>query len=325
MKKGLLIMLLCALLLQTAACGEIDMESGVSYEDSAASSDTDSGTDADSDNVGEWGDISLPADDSDSESEVQDSFVTDDTTEDSRPEEGSGSEIIVDSDVSDPVLPTYNYAIDLSDEEISCIEAGTDGEFLALVNKTHLLASDYVPDNLVEARDTRTDREKKKLVYTAEVALHAFLKEAAYYGYDDITVTSAYRSYSEQKYWFNYYVQQEMASGKDKASAEAAAATYSAYPGTSEHQTGLCVDMHNLPSASQTFGSTEAAKWLAANAHRFGFILRFPSDKEEITTYMWEPWHFRFVGVYHATRIYEQGLCLEEYHESLDGSGQIWD
>ena len=98
-----------------------------------------------------------------------------------------------------------------------------------------------------------------------------------------------------------------------RAEAEAKAATVVTYPGSSEHQSGLCVDMHNLSAASQTFGSTPAAKWLASNAHRFGFILRFPQGKDDITGYMWEPWHFRFVGVHYATEIYESGLCFEEY------------
>ncbi|MFR5864844.1 MAG: D-alanyl-D-alanine carboxypeptidase family protein [Acutalibacteraceae bacterium] len=81
----------------------------------------------------------------------------------------------------------------------------------------------------------------------------------------------------------------------------------------SEHQSGLCVDMHNLPSANISFGETAQAKWLAENAHRFGFILRFPADKTDITGVQYEPWHFRFVGREAATEIYEQGLCLEEY------------
>jgi len=211
-------------------------------------------------------------------------------------------------------VPNYTYKISLTDEELACINAGTNGEYLILVNKTHVLPDDFSPaEKLVDIRDTRKDRAAEKMVYTAEVALHAMLKEAAANGYGDVTITSGYRSIAKQQSLFNMYVNQEMAKGKDRESAIAAASVYSAYPGTSEHHTGLCADMHNLPAASQTFGSTGAAKWLAANAHKFGFILRFPQDKVDITGYMWEPWHFRFVGVYHATQIYNGGMCLEEY------------
>ena len=77
--------------------------------------------------------------------------------------------------------------------------------------------------------------------------------------------------------------------------------------------------MHNLGAADTAFGDTSEAKWLAENAHRFGFILRYPADKTGITGVQYEPWHFRFVGREAATEIYEQGLCLEEYIASLEG------
>ena len=184
---------------------------------------------------------------------------------------------------------------------------------LLLVNKQIKLAPNYVPENLTDITYTRTDRKKERMVDYAEKALCAFLEEAYSYGYTDVTVTSGYRSYGTQDWLFNYYVENEMKSGKNREQAEIAAASYSARPGTSEHQSGLCVDMHNLPAADQAFGKTEAGRWMAANAHRFGFILRFPQGKEEITGYSYEPWHFRFVGLQHAEKIYKENLCLEEY------------
>ncbi len=213
----------------------------------------------------------------------------------------------------------YSYAVTLSEDEIKCINAGSDGRYMILVNKTNKLPDDYVPEELVDIRDTRKDRAPEKMTKTAEIALHAFLKEAAKCGYGDITVTSGYRTLAKQQSLYNNYVNNELAKGKDRESAVAAADKYSARPGTSEHHTGLAADMHNFSAASQSFGYTDAAKWLAANAHRFGFILRYPPDNDaeptfnEVTTYIWEPWHFRFVGVHYATDIYESGLCFEEY------------
>ena len=304
MKKILLILVALSLLACTA-CGNIPMEG----EESAVSKPENHTSAEDKSDVSTQESASEMPDDNSEAVSVPDSSVTESESV-SVPEPDSSeseSEIVVDPPVRD------DYAIELSDEEIKCINAGANGEYLLLVNKENKLPADFVPENLVDIRKTRGDRAPEKMVYTAEVALNAFLKEAAYYGHGDVTITSGYRSIAKQESLFNYYVSQEMASGKDKASAEAAASVYSAYPGTSEHHTGLCADMHNLPAASQTFGSTEAAKWMAANAHRFGFILRFPQGKQDITGYMWEPWHFRFVGIEHATNIYESGLTLEEY------------
>ena len=95
--------------------------------------------------------------------------------------------------------------------------------------------------------------------------------------------------------------------------AEAIVLSYSSLPGTSEHQTGLCVDMHNLESADVTFADTEAYRWLSENAWKFGYILRYPEDKTGVTGITFEPWHWRYVGRTAAHAIWEGGLCLEEY------------
>ena len=75
--------------------------------------------------------------------------------------------------------------------------------------------------------------------------------------------------------------------------------------------------MNNMASAQTAFGETAAAKWLEENAYKFGFILRYPKDKSDITNIIYEPWHFRYVGRYHATRMHQTGLCLEEYVPTL--------
>ena len=162
-------------------------------------------------------------------------------------------------------------------------------------------------------------------------------------GITDVLVTSAYRSYERQTELFNKYVQAEMISehgfsreafaclgyayiqenyvdkGRTQLSYEDArrvALSYSAEQGTSEHQTGLCVDfitedMHG--KLTNIFETKAAFAWLSENAHKFGFILRFPEGKEPITGYTYEPWHYRFVGREAATEIYEDNLTLEEY------------
>ncbi len=211
------------------------------------------------------------------------------------------------------------YAVDISGY-LKYIEPG-DG-YLTLVNLTHPLAMDYVPSDLVVSAYTRKDgRDGQKLVKTAAMALEALMKEAAANGITDVTITSAYRSASYQKSLFNSYVEKEMSKNSKltREQAEQVVLTYSMKPGCSEHQSGLCCDMHNLSSAQQKFGSTKAGQWLAENCWRFGFILRYPADKEEITGVKWEPWHFRFVGREAATQMHEKNMCLEEYTEYLNG------
>ena len=224
----------------------------------------------------------------------------------------------VDTDVSDyEKRAGKRYAIDIS-KYLKYIEPG-DG-YLTLVNLQNPLPMDYVPADLVVSDYTRKDgRDGQKLVETAAKALEALMKEAAAYGITDVTITSGYRSASYQKSLFNSYVEKEMKNNSKltREQAEQVVLTYSMKPGCSEHQTGLCCDMHNLSSAQQKFGSTEAGKWLAENCWRFGFILRYPADKEDITGVKWEPWHFRFVGREAATRMHEKNMCLEEYAEYL--------
>lgn len=120
---------------------------------------------------------------------------------------------------------------------------------------------------------------------------------------DGITlwIASGYRSYDRQYTVYNNYV---------KKDGQAAADRYSARPGHSEHQTGLAFDLNELTEA---FGNSKQGKWLAENCHKYGFIIRYPQNKEHITGYMYEPWHVRYLGVDTATAVYESGLCLEEY------------
>lgn len=191
-------------------------------------------------------------------------------------------------------------------------------EYLILINSNNLLDKDYVPSDLIDVVNTRQDgRETQQMRLYAAKALEAMFTEMNACGYTDVSVTSAYRSYSRQEYLFNSYCDAH-ASSYDRSkysSVEEYVKTFSALPGTSEHQSGLCCDMHNLPSADKSFAKKEAAKWLAENSYKFGFILRYPEDKTDITAIDFEPWHFRYVGRFHAAEMYNKGLCLEEYCE----------
>ena len=188
-------------------------------------------------------------------------------------------------------------------------------EYIVLINQTHPLnPQDYVPPDLTDLIDTRKDgRAMQQMRFYPAKALEAFLIEARANGFNNVSVTSAYRSYDYQIQLFNDEVAAMRPIHGDNA--EAVAATSVAYPGQSEHQSGLCLDMHSLSAAAQEFGNEPDGKWLAENAHYFGFILRYPKDKTDITGIKYEPWHFRYVGRYHATKMYESGLCFEEYYE----------
>lgn len=214
-----------------------------------------------------------------------------------------------------PAAYGITFVSDLSEYE-QYMDPENRNEYMIVANKGSLLDENYQPDDLSDLADTRADgREMQQMRLYASKAIEAMFIEMRACGYTDVSITSGYRSYSRQKYLFEKYTADELKShpGWTLEQAEAEVETYSARPGTSEHQTGLCCDLHNLPSADKLFANEEAYTWLCDNAWKFGFILRYPEDKTAITGYDFEPWHYRFVGRYHAQKIHEQGLCLEEY------------
>lgn len=207
--------------------------------------------------------------------------------------------------------PAIEFTADLTAYEEYMNPSNRDA-YITLVNVDHKLASDYIPPDLTNVTNTRKDgRSTQQLREYAAKALEAFFIEMKACGVTDVSVTSGYRSYDYQVQLFEQRV--AMYPSLSREDAEAKAATVVAIPGSSEHQSGLCIDMHNLASADVKFGQTASFEWVSQNAHKFGFILRFPEDKVAITGISYEPWHYRYVGRYHATRIYESGLCLEEY------------
>lgn len=226
------------------------------------------------------------------------------------------SDAIVYEEVADIIRGDIpDFKADLSEYEMYMNPENKD-EYLTLINKEHRLSSDYVPSDLVDVADTRGDRANQKLRLYAAKSLEALFIEMRAHGFTDVSVTSGYRSYDYQTTLFNNSVAYYRPHYGDKA--EDMAATEIAIPGSSEHQSGLCIDMHNLPAASEAFATKDAYKWLYSNCADFGFILRFPKDKSDITGIIFEPWHYRYVGRYHARKIMDEGICLEEYMQKIN-------
>ncbi|MBO4904774.1 MAG: M15 family metallopeptidase [Lachnospiraceae bacterium] len=131
----------------------------------------------------------------------------------------------------------------------------------------------------------------------------------------DLMICSAYRSYDRQRTLFNNKINKLMGQGMTYLESYKVGSMSVTVPGTSEHHLGLALDIltGSYTEMDDGFGETEAGKWLAANCADYGFILRYPEGKEEITGIIYEPWHFRYVGQQYAKDIMERGVCLEEY------------
>lgn len=132
----------------------------------------------------------------------------------------------------------------------------------------------------------------------------------------DITVVSALRTTEYQQNLLDREIETFKSQGYSADEAYQKAIEGVAVPGQSEHNAGLAADLNQL---DESFENTEAFRWLNENAHKYGFILRYPKGKQSITGIYYEPWHYRFVGVYHATKIKESGLTLEEYCKNTEG------
>ena len=214
----------------------------------------------------------------------------------------------------------YTYLTDMTAFR-DAIEPANRDAYLMLVNKENALSATYTPADLVEVTNMKAGYESNRqyMCETAELALQALYQDLYAAGFTDVGVTSGYRTYKTQELLHEKYVLKEIEDRNvSRAEADKYASRYSAVAGQSEHQTGLAADMYNTASAEVSFGDTEAYKWLKDHAHQYGFILRYPENKTDITGYDFEPWHYRYVGRYHATQIYEQGLCLEEYLTKLN-------
>lgn len=195
-------------------------------------------------------------------------------------------------------VPTFNRSLYSIDDPAS---------IWVVVNKTRPLNPiDFVPPDLVEVpvAHTWSPLLRQEASDAAVVMFAAAETEAGL----SLASNSAYRSYTTQVEVYNDDV---------AANGQAFADTSTARPGTSEHQTGLAIDIgakSGVCSLSTCFADTAEGQWLAANAWRFGFLLRYPADKVEVTGYAFEPWHYRYIGVDLATEMHETGVTtLEEF------------
>ncbi len=179
-----------------------------------------------------------------------------------------------------------------------------------LVNRDNPLPEDYVVD-LVE-----TGRQGSRGESRAVAALNLMLKAGEREGLSFV-VCSGYRTREEQQVLFLNQIKKKLDEGMGYQDALREASRISAVPGTSEHETGLAFDIVALSyqNLDEGYAETPEAKWLAANAADYGFILRYPKGKEEVTGIIWEPWHYRYVGISIALAVSEGGITLEEYLE----------
>lgn len=183
-------------------------------------------------------------------------------------------------------------------EELTQLEREDPDRLLAVVSKTRPVEPlDYVPDDLVQWRNSSFEL-RAEVVDQLELLMTA-ADEAGH----ELRVVSGYRSYRTQAGTFDYWAAKEGAEAADRISAR---------PGHSEHQTGLAVDLDGPGGCylDACFGSTPAGVWLAAECHRFGFVLSYPEGLEERSGFDYEPWHFRYVGRVAARRMRELGIEL---------------
>lgn len=179
---------------------------------------------------------------------------------------------------------------------------------LVILNKTRKLPDGFTPELLTTPNvkfPPATSNEKKQLKFNAAFALEKMFKEAEKNNIQLYGI-SAYRSFERQKEVYTRHIQTK---------GEKRAKEVSASPGSSEHQTGLSIDISSESqnfNLTTSFGATAEGIWVANNAHLFGFIIRYPNNKSEITGYSYEPWHLRYVGNPYATFLYENNLTLEE-------------
>lgn len=174
-----------------------------------------------------------------------------------------------------------------------------------LVNKYNALSKDYEVEDLKTISKTYSYGDNKKLNKEAYDAFISLADDAKKEGYT-ILIVSSYRTYQDQEdVWKDY----KASFGTKKADA------YAARAGSSEHETGLAIDVADYNDKNDKFEATESFKWMQTNAHKYGYILRYPKGKENITGYSYEAWHYRYVGIDTATKVYNEGITYDEYYE----------
>jgi D-alanyl-D-alanine carboxypeptidase len=175
---------------------------------------------------------------------------------------------------------------------------------LMLTNKFYYLDNAYNSDKMIKVSKKYSYGENQMLtVETYDAFLNMF--NAAKEENLTLIINSSFRSYEDQEEIYNYYKNNRGEEAANKIAAKA---------GFSEHQTGMSVDIQTYGSTASTFEEFDEFKWLQNNAYKYGFILRYPKDKEYLTGYEYESWHYRYVGVEASTYIYENNITFDEYY-----------
>lgn len=190
--------------------------------------------------------------------------------------------------------------------------SGSENWQLTLVNPSHTLEAGY-SIQLVELVNGQSVDER------CYPDLQAMMDDCRAAGLSPY-ICSSYRTWEKQNRLFEENVRTLMAQGYSEEGARTETAKNIAIPGTSEHQLGLAVDIvdKNYQVLDEAQEDTAVQKWLMENSWRYGFILRYPTDKSDITGIVYEPWHYRYVGKEAAEAIYNEGICLEEYLEKQE-------
>lgn len=203
-------------------------------------------------------------------------------------------------------------------EIVSQVEIDNEWAFI-LINADNPLPDGYEPTTKSVYNNGERDYVLDSRCYEYAIKMLADAKLAGF----DLNVVSAYRSTELQQMNIESSINRLMEQGYTYEEAEKLTMKEIQYPGCSEHNAGLAMDIvtqdwwSKHTEVNTAFDKTSEYDWLSANSWKYGFILRYPIDKEDITNISYEPWHYRFVGLYHAQKITETGLCLEEYFESL--------
>lgn len=185
--------------------------------------------------------------------------------------------------------------------------SNTDLNYSMLVNKYYKLDKDYEPTDLVTIKQDHSwgevgSQKIREEVYDAFKDMWNSAKESNIH----LMINSSYRPYNDQERVYNNYKDAYGQSYADKIAAR---------PGYSEHQTGLALDIFSITDSSQkTFAESVAYEWLLNNSYKYGFILRYPEGKENITGYAFESWHYRYVGKELAEKIYQENITFDEYY-----------
>lgn len=178
---------------------------------------------------------------------------------------------------------------------------------LRLANYENILPEDFEVE-VADIDDTR-QFDARAIKY-----LKQMINDMRKDGISNIWVQSAYRSVERQKELYDNSVKKYLNQGKTQEEAERLTNEYINKPGASDHNLGLAVDFNNVDN---NFEDLKGFEWLQENAENYGFILRYPKDKEDITKISYESWHWRYVGEEHAKKMNELNMCLEEYIEYL--------